>query len=223
MNELLLEVASPEMTPAADCALRLLRDMQVTFNGSSWRAQAGTIIEGWQLCQHLLKTGAPVVSVDQTNIAMCPECNQQFDVTQTQETETPILICLQDLRFWFNGVTILRKRGDIEADPFLVRFMIDSKLPIAAAAQHEYGVCPNPKCRKVFARAAVLGDGVRTYHLQTPAQSPAPAQELAPATATLAVVETPPPVAPFADPLRQPLSNDLDIDQRLEKRFWSPE
>jgi len=216
------QVAAPEAQPAAVYALRILHDMQISFSGATWNQARGSVVEGFQLCEHLKKTGAAVAEISQTDVAQCPNCNTRFSVMDSPERATPPLICLKDLRFWFNGSTILRQKGDLEDDEFLIKHLLETRAAVAWASPSEWAQCPNSKCRRVFKREALLGDLTRMQHLQP--QSPAPAQLVAAAPAATATTATSPqPVAPFADPLRQPLSNDLDIHDRLSQRFWPAE
>lgn len=216
-------VAVPEVQPAAPGPLRLLRDMRISYGSNVWEATAGSIFQEHGLCRYLLETGAPVAPISQIDIVVCPECNQRFDAMQTQEPESHVLIMLADITFWVNNSTIRRRKGDIESDQYLVKHLLESKAQVTFAAPHEFARCPNSKCRMVFKREAVLGDLTRMQPLQPQNLAPTQAVAIAPATATLAAVETPPPAAPFADPLRQPLGNNLDLDQRLSQRFYPAE
>lgn len=203
-----------ETKPAYDGSpLRILQTTRVSFGGSSWMAEAGTIVEDYILCRFMYENNYPVISVTEHNMVQCQRCRHLFDNSINEYTGT-VLIYLRDLIFYFNGSTIRRQRGELELDSFLIKYLIDTKMPVAFAAKDEYSHCPC--CGNVSTKEKVLGD--RSNPLLSSQPMPAPVQAAAPATATS---ETPPPVAPFIDPLTKPMS-DLPIEQRLNERYWEP-
>jgi hypothetical protein len=199
--------------------LRFLQTTRVSFGGSSWIAQQGTVVEDYPLCRYLYENNFPVIShITEWDMVQCQRCRHLFDSSVNEYSDT-VLIYLRDLIYWYNGSTIKRTRGDLELDSFLQRHLIDTRQPVAFAARDEYSVCP--RCGNISARERLLGDRSKPLVMSQP--TPAPVQAIAvgaaPATAILAAVETPPLPPPFVDPLTQ-LLNDLPISERLEHRFW---
>jgi hypothetical protein len=207
-----------EAKPAYDGSpLRLLQTTRVTYGGSSWMAEAGTVIKDYPLCRYMWENDYPVISATEPDMVMqCQRCRHLFD-SSINEYSGSVLIYLKDLIYWYNGSTIRRLRGELELDSFLQKYLIDNKMQVAVAARDEFSHCP--ACGNISKKEKILGD--RSIPLVSSQPTPAPAQELAPAMAT-ATLNTSPPVAPFADPLTQKFGDDLPVEDVLEKRFWEP-
>lgn len=215
--DLLLEAIKPAAPPEVPNYLRALQDIRVYQNGSAINLKKGSIACGWHLCKYLLEIGAPVSPIESADIVACDNCRHMFAPESNSDTETPVLVILQDFRCWFNQSTVIRRRGEIESDPFLVSFMLSSGAPVALARQSEFATCPN--CSKIFQRPQPLGDAVATRAFKESLNAP-----LAETPTPVNVASTyAPPVPPgTTDNLMQPLG-ELPLGKRLEKRFSEPD
>ena len=140
--------AQPAPAVVIPNALRVLQDTFVSLNGSFFTVYAGTVVDNnFALQKWLVESGAPVVSLDDTEATQCPECRTRFTVTpESQKRDVPVLICLANLRFYIEGCMIVREKGQLEADERLGRFLVEGGFPVAVARADEYAVCINAAC-----------------------------------------------------------------------------
>lgn len=207
-----------ETKPAYDGSpLRLLQTTRVTYGGSSWMAEAGTVIEDYPLCRYMWENDFPVISATAPDMMQCQQCRHLFD-SSINEYSGSVLIYLKDLIYWYNGSTIRRLRGELELDSFLQKYLIDNKMQVAVAARDEFSHCP--ACGNICKKEKILGD--RSIPLVSSQPAPAPAQGVPVTPAMAATTATPENSQPVPlDPLTMPMT-DLPLDQRLEKRFGFP-